>query len=415
MRILHITTQKPFQTGSGTYLLGLVKGLNNIGVENRIICGVSSHDDMDSIRNCTTSEIVPVLYETLDLPFPVLGMSNVMPYKSIRYGDLTENHIALLKEKFLKEIKKQVLDFKPDAIICQHLYLLTAFIREAFPEEKVFGVCHGSDLRQINTNPLMREYIKNEISRLDGIFSLHGEMTNEILNIFKIETPLVYTTGTGFSEDIFKLNLESSSQKIALKKDYLKEKGKELIEIVYTGKLSKAKGIFELLPAIERVANACDDVEINLTLIGGSSSDEEANHLEKLMGEVSFNVKRVGVLSQNEIAKIYSKSDIFVLPSYYEGLPLVIPEALSSGLVVISNDLPYLKDWKEEFRDGIIPVKTPTIINEDELLSEKREEYIKNLSDAIEQGIKKSSNYKPLNLFKLSFKALAQRIVDYIN
>lgn len=50
------------------------------------------------------------------------------------------------------------------------------------------------------------------------------------------------------------------------------------------------------------------------------------------------NVRVVGVLSHEELPAFYQASDLFLLPSFGEGFPLVVQEALASGLGVLSTD-----------------------------------------------------------------------------
>ncbi len=53
-----------------------------------------------------------------------------MPYESTRYKDLNIDMINRLKYQFKVNIDKAMNDFKPELIICHHLYLLTAFVRK---------------------------------------------------------------------------------------------------------------------------------------------------------------------------------------------------------------------------------------------------------------------------------------------
>ena len=80
-------------------------------------------------------------------------------------------------------VRKAVEEFCPDLIVCHHLYLLTALVREWYPKKKVIGICHGSDLRQICKNPLQMEYIQKWIPQLDGIVALHDGQKKEIIRI----------------------------------------------------------------------------------------------------------------------------------------------------------------------------------------------------------------------------------------
>ncbi len=62
-------------------------------------------------------------FRTPELPFPVCGMSDVMPYEATRYRDMTPEMVQAFRSVFGQRIRDAVLDFKPDAVICHHLYL----------------------------------------------------------------------------------------------------------------------------------------------------------------------------------------------------------------------------------------------------------------------------------------------------
>ena len=48
-------------------------------------------------------------------------------------------------------------------------------------------------------------------------------------------------------------------------------------------------------------------------------------------------VKIIGPLPQEELAMLYKASDVFILPSYGEGFPLSIQEAMATGLPIITS------------------------------------------------------------------------------
>ena len=85
MRILHIITQKPFATGSGVYLSGLIKAITELGHDQFLICGIDK-DEADELKKVVTIPSDPVLYRQ-DVPFLPVGMSDVMPYPNTRSTD----------------------------------------------------------------------------------------------------------------------------------------------------------------------------------------------------------------------------------------------------------------------------------------------------------------------------------------
>ena len=114
MRILSITAQKPDSTGSGVYLTELVKGFARQGHEQAVTAGVYQEDRTvfpDGV------EFYPVYFCTEELPFPIAGMSDEMPYESTVYGQMTAEMVRQFKETFAAHIKEAVESFGPDFII----------------------------------------------------------------------------------------------------------------------------------------------------------------------------------------------------------------------------------------------------------------------------------------------------------
>ena len=133
MKILSVTAQKPDSTGSGIYLTELVRGFKKKGITQSVIAGVTKADQV-----CLPEGVsfYPVYFESEQLPYPITGMSDEMPYPSTRYSDLTEEMTETFRNAFGEVLKKAVEELDPDVILCHHLYLLTAIVRELFPDKK---------------------------------------------------------------------------------------------------------------------------------------------------------------------------------------------------------------------------------------------------------------------------------------
>ena len=83
MRILTITAQKPNSTGSGVYLTELVKNFAKNGHKQAALAGVYREDQVEFPEGV---RFYPVYFQTEELPFPIPGMSDEMPYESTVYG-----------------------------------------------------------------------------------------------------------------------------------------------------------------------------------------------------------------------------------------------------------------------------------------------------------------------------------------
>ena len=138
MRVLSVTAQKPCSTGSGVYLTEVVRSLAKMGVSQAVVAGVTREDRVDMPEGVT---VYPVYFSSEKLPYPVVGMSDEMPYESTRYCDMTEEMAGQFANVFLTKIRQAVKEFQPDLILSHHLYLLTAVVREAFPQYKTAAIC----------------------------------------------------------------------------------------------------------------------------------------------------------------------------------------------------------------------------------------------------------------------------------
>lgn len=102
--------------------------------------------------------------------------------------------------------------------------------------------------------------------------------------------------------------------------------------VLFLGNLSERKGVSILLRALAQPG--FDRRRVEVTLAGGNTAEYEP--LARQLGVTDF-VKFPGWCDQDKAAKLLAQSDVLILPSRDEVLPLVILEALANGLAVIST------------------------------------------------------------------------------
>ena len=109
--------------------------------------------------------------------------------------------------------------------------------------------------------------------------------------------------------------------------------------MVYAGKLSRAKGVPWMLRALSEVS----EPSWRLHLIGGGvgPEKEEALSLAESLGD---RVQVHGPLPQEKLAEIFRRSHLLILPSFYEGLALVLLEALACDCRLVSTNFPGLEE-----------------------------------------------------------------------
>lgn len=393
MKILSITAQKPDSTGSGVYLTELVKGFEKLGHTQAVIAGVTKEDMVQLPESVC---FYPVYYKTKELPFPVCGMSDEMPYESTRYCDMTEEMTKQFREVFGRKVQEVVEEFKPGVILCHHLYYLTALVRELCPNIKVCGISHGSDLRQIQKNPWQREYIKKNICKLERVFALHQEQKAMISDIHGCQMEKIEVIGTGYNSNVFYVSSE------------LKKKN-EKTRYIFAGKLSEKKGVMSFLKSISYIPNA--EKQMEFLFAGGYGNEEEYKEIQRLAKACPCDVTFLGKLTQTELAKKMNESDVFVLPSFFEGLPLVIIEAMACGLRVVCTDLPGIKDWLNANipDNGVVFVEPPKIQNADEPTVESLPIFEEKLAKALLEA-KKQKKPSSEAVRRISWDGLCERL-----
>ena len=369
MRILSVTAQKVDSTGSGVFLTELVKGFHKAGHQQAVICGITWQDNVCLPEGVA---VYPVFYNSEEIPFPICGMSDEMPYESTRYCDLTDEMTEQLFAAFRQKIWEAVESFHPDVILCHHLYFLAALVRQMYPNIPVYGQCHGSDLRQFRKNYWQHALIYSEISRLDGIFALHEQQKETICQMYGIPEERVMVLGTGYNSDVF-----------CIREDIKEHVDPEKIRLIFAGKISEKKGVVSLMRSLQYLQQP-DRYEVYLA--GGAGNAEEFEKIRHLGLVAPCYVEFLGKLNHQQLAECLNACDIFVLPSFYEGLPLVLIEAMACGLRAICTDLPGIKPWLNNAipKNGVLFVKPPEMCNEDEPLPESLPEFEKRLAASIQ-------------------------------
>jgi len=119
-------------------------------------------------------------------------------------------------------------------------------------------------------------------------------------------------------------------------------------EILFVGGYWRRKGVFDLIEAFSQVVDTIPDVELILIGFPDEQDRREAENMWQERG-LSDKVKMLGWVGEKEKGKKLETAGVFVLPSYGEGMPMGIMEAMAAGVPVVATTVGGIP---EEVADG---------------------------------------------------------------
>lgn len=123
--------------------------------------------------------------------------------------------------------------------------------------------------------------------------------------------------------------------------------------IVCVGRLVPAKGQSILIEAIEKLVK--QEVNVHLHFVG-DGPDRRTLENETAKKNLQAYIDFKGALNQAEILDIYKRSDLFVLPSFAEGIPVSLMEAMSMEIPCISTYVNGIPELIRNQIDGILVI-----------------------------------------------------------
>lgn len=254
-------------------------------------------------------------------------------FKVVKIGNRGKNIFGppLDQWKFHKALTPDI-----DLVILNPSILNKAFFREGLLAKQLISkkipfisFFHGWDLDfEKKVDKHYRNFFLNSFGYSKKIITLSPEAKNKIID-------------WGYKGEVL---IETTVVDSTLLKNFsLKErKRNEKIQILFLARMEAEKGIYELLEAFKLLKKEFKNIELILAGKGGAYEDVK-KYIHNLEG-----VEMVGHIEGEEKAEIFKKSDIYVLPSYSEGLPVSILEAMAFGLPIITTPVGGLKHFFKE-------------------------------------------------------------------
>jgi len=162
------------------------------------------------------------------------------------------------------------------------------------------------------------------------------------------------------------------------------------------------KGLHDLIEAFKALEG-----DYKLVIAGDADHETEYSRDLKKMASEDKRVVLAGYITGEPLNQVYSHARLFVLPSYHEGLPIALLEAMSYGLPVLVSDIPANKEVdlpaERYFRCGDVDdlKEKMKLLLEKELSKEEREEIRKQIEE----------KYNPSTIFR-TYGASWDRIAE---
>jgi len=245
-----------------------------------------------------------------------------------------------------RAIKKMFDEMEFDILHCHIAGPWGWVLPEIVKHKKFIVTCHGSDVypKKMKSKIIIKPILKSA----DVVVCVSKWMRDYVNEKYKINS---FYIPNGFDTRFKKMNIKRKKNMI-----------------LYIGRLIERKGIRELLAAADKLK------EHDFYFAG-------KGHLSKKI--IHNNTKYLGFVEDEEIPVLYNKATICVLPSYFEGLPLVGIEAMACGCSIIATKTLGFSELIENKKTGILikPCSVQEIIDSIKYLMKnhkKREEIGKN-------------------------------------
>lgn len=264
--------------------------------------------------------------------------------------DLTNVNIAVKNifrlRKMLKKINP-VLVYIPVAsnflpYLRDGLLILTA---SYFSKAKIVIHLHeGNYFREgfyRNSNPLVKLFIRRSLKKADTAIVL----SNNLKYVFKDFVKNIESSPNGINDEFYiERKIKSTEDKTI---------------ISFLGNLFKTKGIIDLLNASVILLKKKNNIEFRFAGAWSEKEKSTKQECEKIIKEnfIENKIKFEGIVTGEKKKVFLHETDILAFPTYYryEGFPLVLLEAMSSAVPVISvNDTGAIPDIIDDGVTGIL-------------------------------------------------------------
>jgi glycosyltransferase involved in cell wall biosynthesis len=213
--------------------------------------------------------------------------------------------------------------------------LIIAFIAKKFFKKKVVNHIHTGHFKNFydNSNWISKKSIRYYLQLNDATITVSDFWKGYFIESFNLKN--VYKLNNIVPTPGFRNKIEKENT----------------VNFLFLGVITNKKGIFDL---VNLIAENKKELEKKIKLIIGGSGD--SNLLQQIIKNYQLEncIDFKGWVTGNEKEKLLQDSDVYILPSYFEGVPISILEAMSFGKPIISTNVGGIPEVVENGVNGVL-------------------------------------------------------------
>lgn len=272
-----------------------------------------------------------------------------------------------------------------------------AFLGKTLYEKPVVSTVHSLEplrpwkAEQIGSGYNLSTWMeKKGLEISDGVIAVSKEMKKDIHKVYKIPSKKITVIHNGIDLKKYKqVKTKNALKKLKIPNKY----------ILFVGRLTRQKGIFDLVEAAKLM-----DSDMPVVLITGKPDTPEIE--KELKTKIKGNKQIIWIndmLSEEDIIELYSNAYVFVCPSVYEPFGIINLEAMACKKPVIASKVGGIKEIIIDKKTGFfIPPNKPS------QLSKRLQEIIENPHLAKEMGVNGRKRVEQ----HFSWDAIAKKTID---